>query len=533
MGKVLKVRASKHSGISELGNVRKLKRILPSVLLKAHNLAVITMAVLISACSTPSGMSSRNPSLDIEHNSPENWQTKQIQNSSKSIVVDDWLRSFNNQTLEQMVAYALVNNYQLRADSINLEIAKERLQVSAATDFPELSLAISNARRKQVTNDTSSYQTDADISVDLSYEIDLWGKLSDEQNQNRLSYAAAQANYQQSKLTLVANISKAWFDLTQAQQLLNLYQERADNLQRNLVMIQSSYQLGLNDALDVYLTKNDVNQELARVAQQEQTLKLQSRALELLLGDYPYAKKVAEQELPFIATDIDLGLPAQLLTRRADIQASWLELLALDAGLAVAHKQRFPSFNLNASVSDNATELNNLLDGGALAWSLLGNITTPLFNAGRLQSLEQQAKLAVEQKEQQYLQQVYQAFADVENSISERESLAQRYRYYLKAQENALAAEKLSFDQYLRGLVTYTTVLESQRRSFDAQTTVIQLTNQLLQNRIEIYSALGGDYLSVDNQMAINSATSLATNSVKLSQSLTPMSLTHSTSLEK
>jgi outer membrane protein TolC len=264
-------------------------------------------------------------------------------------------------------------------------------------------------------------------------------------------------------------------------------------------MIQSSYQLGLNDALDVYLTKNSVNQELARVAQQQQTLQVSSRALELLLGDYPLAKIASQQNLPLINDEIKLGLPAQLITRRADIQANWLALLALDAGLAVAHKQRFPSFNLTASVSDNDNELSNLLDGGALAWSLIGSITSPLFNAGRLESLEQQAKIMVQQKEQKYLQQVYQAFADVENSISERDSLNQRYGHYVTAQENALAAEKLSFDQYLRGLVTYTTVLESQRRSFDAQTTVIQLIHQLLQNRIEIYRALGGNYLNNPN----------------------------------
>jgi NodT family efflux transporter outer membrane factor (OMF) lipoprotein len=479
--------------------------------------AIVMLTAAISACSAPSGMSSKKPSLNVEQHSPNAWQTAQTKSSQQNVVINNWLKSFDDPSLEQMVAYALRHNYQLRADSINLKIAKERLQVSEATDFPELSLAIGNSRRKQVSDSAVNYQTDADISVDLSYEIDLWGKLSDEQNQSRLNYAAAQATYQQSTLTLVANISKAWFDLTQAQQLLTLYQERAGNLQRNLAMIQSSYQLGLNDALDVYLTKNDVNQELARVAQQEQNLKSQSRTLELLLGDYPYAKKRAEQKLPFIDADIHLGLPAQLLTRRTDIQASWFELMALDAGLAVAHKQRFPSFNLNASVSDNGTQLSDLLDGGSLAWSLIGNITTPLFNAGRLASLEQQAKLAVQQKEQQYLQQVYQAFADVENSISERESLAQRYAYYGKAQENALAAEKLSFDQYLRGLVTYTTVLESQRRSFDAQTNVIQLTNQLLQNRIEIYSALGGDYLSTENQ----------------SESIASVPSTNITSLEK
>ena len=139
-------------------------------------------------------------------------------------------------------------------------------------------------------------------------------------------------------------------------------------------------------------------------------------------------------------------------------------------------------------------------------------------------SLEQQARLQVEQTEQQYLQQVYQAFADVENSISERDSLNQQYAYYIKAQENALAAEKLSFDKYLRGLVSYTTVLESQRRSFDAQTTVIQLTNQLLQNRIELYQALGGNYLVSDSQI---------TQQGSLEKGLLQAPLTQRTSMDK
>ena len=496
----MKVRTGKSSNINQLDKVKKSSLIVRDISpFNAKNIAMTLLVVIISACSAPSGLSDNKAKNIIAENAPSQWQASKVQLTTESTVADGWLQSFNDNALEQMIAHALAHNFQLNADRFEVELARERLKVNAATDFPELSLSLNNSRRKQVTASTASYQSSADISVDLRYELDLWGKLSAQQKQNRLNYAAAKANFQQNQLNLVVNISRAWFDLIQAQQLLHLYQERADNLQRNLAMIQSSYQLGLNDALDVYLTKNSVNQELARVAQQQQTLQVSSRALELLLGDYPLAKIASQQNLPLINDEIKLGLPAQLITRRADIQANWLALLALDAGLAVAHKQRFPSFNLTASVSDNDNELSNLLDSGALAWSLIGSITSPLFNAGRLESLEQQAKIMVQQKEQQYLQQVYQAFADVENSISERDSLNQRYGHYVTAQENALAAEKLSFDQYLRGLVTYTTVLESQRRSFDAQTTVIQLIHQLLQNRIEIYRALGGNYLNNPN----------------------------------
>jgi len=90
-----------------------------------------------------------------------------------------------------------------------------------------------------------------------------------------------------------------------------------------------------------------------------------------------------------------------------------------------------------------------------------------------------------------------------------------------------LAAEKLSFDQYLKGLVTYTTVLESQRRSFDAQTTLIELTNALLQNRIEIYRVLGGDYLNTESQ------SQAAQEHNKNEDGSLPVLLTNRTSLEK
>lgn len=257
-------------------------------------------------------------------------------------------------------------------------------------------------------------------------------------------------------------------------------------------MIKSSYRLGLGEALDVYLTKNSVNRELERVAEQKQKVKEAARTLELLLGDYPKGTLTIESTFPKINTQFYIDKPTELLTRRNDIASSWFGLLALDAGLAVAHKQRFPKLSLSGTFGDADSELSNLFNGNPLTWSLIGNLTTPIFNGGTLASLEEQARLEVVKKEQQYLSLVFSAFEQVENLMSNRESLIERLNYSTQAQVNALEAQKLSFNQYMRGLVTYTTVLESERRAFDAQTTLIQITNQLLQNRADSYLALGG-----------------------------------------
>ncbi len=475
---------------------------------------LLLVVLALTACATDSAITDKTRNLQ----SPEQWQSQVTLSGSKlptnqsSVkdsaqdyqALDGWLASLNDAKLTEMVRYALSNNYQLKAQQASVAIAKEKLNVAEATDFPELSLAMSSSRAKQVSAESESYNNNNEIGLQLAYELDLWGKLSDQQLQNKLTYAAEEAKYQGSRINTVAEIASAWFNLLEASQLLDLYQERAKNLKDNLTTIQAAYRLGLNEALDVYLTQNDVNREVARVAEQQQAVLKASRNLELLMGDYPNAAIKASKKLPVIKDDIPTGIPAELLTRRMDIKASWYELLALDAGLAVAHKEKFPRISLNATTGKSSDELNNLLDGNALAWSLVGNITMPIFNAGKLASLEEQARLAVVRKEQEYLQQVYQAFANVENHISNRNALKTQYNYYHLAKDNAIAAENLSFYQYLKGLVSYTTVLESQRRAFDAQTTLIQLTNQLLQNRIDVYIALGGNFNASENNTSEN-----------------------------
>ena len=96
--------------------------------------------------------------------------------------------------------------------------------------------------------------------------------------------------------------------------------------------------------------------------------------------------------------------------------------------------------------------------------------------------------------EQQYLDQVFRAFAEVENAISRSVSLQERYESFLEAEKNSRAALALALEQYQRGLVSYTTVLESQRQAYDAVTQVVQLRNQRLQNRLGLFLSLGGEF---------------------------------------
>lgn len=457
------------------------------MMLKRAKPTIVSLLIAsVLGCSSNNGINTQL--VDVK--TPELWQSSGVKNSEP--IIENWFLAFNDNKLNRLIENALLNNHDHKANQVAVQVAEQQVVISGANLLPELSLSTTQSRRKSVSEAGEQIANNADISAKLSFEVDVWGKLSDEQRRANLAFASAKHKLKHQELNLVASVSRTWFDLVAANQLLTLYQQRAYNQQRNLDIIQSSYRLGLNQALDVYLTQNNVNSEQARVIEQQHQVQKLQRQIELLIGQYPEGGLAAPNSLPIIDTEIAVSEPAQLLTQRYDIASSWYDLLASDAALAVAHKNRFPSFNLTASTGDNADKLNNLLSGNALGWSLLGSITAPLFNGGRLKAAEQQAELTLRQKEQRYLEQVYQAFADVENALGNRQALKQRYIHFQHAKENAEAAEKLAFDQYMKGLVSYTSVLESQRRAFDAQTQLIQLTNQLLQNRINLYVSLGG-----------------------------------------
>ncbi len=434
---------------------------------------------------------------EIQHfQIPENWQhTQQL-----SVIENNWLAQFQQPFLETFINQALNSNQALLQAAYSVDIAKQQVIQSGASLWPDLDLSLNTSRSKTAATQVVSNQHS--LKLESSYEIDIWGKLSDNQKNAHLNYLATKAQHQQQKQEIVGQVISNGFNLIMANQLTHLFQQRVKNAQQSLDIIESGYQQGVNTALDVYLSRNELNTETANLASQQTNLLQSARVLEQLLGRYPSGQIVTEinqQSLPLLTNDIPLGLPSEIVSRKPELQSAWYQVLAQDAALAFAHKQRFPSIKLTASVSNTSDELSDLLTTSSIAWSLLGGITAPLFNAGNLKASEEIARLRLKQQEQAYLNTLYGAFAEVENAISNEKNLLQRYHATLDAEENALAAENLSFEQYQKGLVTYTTVLDAQSRAFNAQSSLIQIKNQLLNNRVNLHLALGGDFSQNNN----------------------------------
>lgn len=461
--------------------------------LKPIATAIMTLS-LLGCMSTPTIDQDYRDKVE----SPAQWQSQ----TEIKPVQDNWLSQLDDEQVLSLVNLALSNNYQLRQQKQDIEIAKQQLIVAGSNLWPSLDLSLDSSRRKNGT--TEVIGNSHGLTANIRYELDLWGKLSDNERQANLDLLAKQASYEQAKQNLVAQVVTTWFAVIEANKQLSLRNERLVIAGQNLEIIEAGYRQGLNNALDVYLTRNEHNSEKARVAQQQTTQIQQIRKLERLVGEYPAGLLSVTADLPLLTTSIPLGLPSELISRKPSLVASWYQLLASDAGLAYAHKQRFPSLSLSGSLGTSSDDLGDLLSANTLGWSLISSLSAPIFNAGRLSANEEKAKLQLAKQELVYLDTLQQAFEVVENSVTAEVGLQSRYNNTLTAAENAKLAETLSFEQYQKGLVSYTTVLDAQKRSFDAQSSLITIKNQLIANRINLHLALGGDFAPSQSRDSIN-----------------------------
>ncbi len=410
--------------------------------------------------------------------------------------IEGWLARLKSTQLEALVGEAQVHNRQLARQRALVRQLYHAVTSTGADLWPSIGLEASGERSGvYADHDVDVYTEIWQGGLNIDWELDIWGKLSDRQREAELNYRAALAALHEQRIELTADVATRWFDTITNTQLESLLTKRLENVSDDLDSLQQGFRRGLSPALDVYLSRNTVADSEVNLAQQQQALIISRSNLQLLLGRYPGGAAIPlDNNLPELELITSSGAPAQLLQRRADIQQAWLSLLATDAGLAAAHKDRFPSFSLVGRAGTSSDALHGLVDSGLSSWTIGASLTQPLFQAGRLKSLEEQARAQVEQAEQVYLDAVYNALAEVEQALSAETSLRRQLAAQRKSRDNANIAYELSLQQYQRGLVDYTTVLESQRRAFDAQTAAISLHNQAIANRITLYRALGGDF---------------------------------------
>ena len=449
----------------------------------------IICTILISSGSCGIGPDNR-PQDNLEIRTPGTWQA--ASSGTEGRISSGWLAEFQDRELSRTVDEALKNNRSLRASEARLREAREATAVARARTRPNASAGIGASRADGVSRPGD---TNYDLSLSSSWEIDLWGRLRDQTRAAAAIEQAAVEDFRGARLSLAANTAKAWCNLISAEQELRLARETLESFEKNLRIVERTYRGTGEGALDIQFSRTNVSSASRNVEQAKLNREQAARALEILLGRYPEGRSRAARELPGLTRNVPAGIPADLLDRRPDLAAARARLFASARRADAARKALLPGAALTAAGGTSSPNLADLLDANRLAGNIAARITQLLTDGGALAA---EARAALDRNDAElnsYAQLALEAFRDVEGALATDRSLAAQEAFLDSELRQATLAERQAERDYSEGInPNILSVLEAQRRANNARASMIRLQNQRLQNRIDLHLALGGDF---------------------------------------
>ena len=465
----------------------------------------ITLCILLSACtSTDDRALSESASSSTGNNVVWQSQARQQESTQTLLLNSDTTLTdvIDIKELPHLAGYideALSSNASLQQSLITLRKAQvaidsakadRNLNVDASFSASKSETTNSNASTSSSTS-SNSISPSYSASMNVSWELDLWQKISDGISAANLDAASARASYQSARDSLVANVVRSYIDVLTQQQLLNIEQSRLTVLENNEAVILKRYSTGLGSLDDLDTARTSSANTRATIAQYENALLTAKRTLAVLLGRQNQSLNELNTQVSFPDVLLPLTtLPKQDLARRPDLQAAFYALKATEFEVDVAYKALLPSISLSASLSDNASTPSQALFTNPL-WSLLGQMSAPLFQGGALRSQVEDAKLTSANAWWQYRETLLTAVQETQNALDSETALSARISHTNVALANAERSVSTIEGQYRQGLADILDLLSVYDTRFNLQAQAVELHAQKLQNRIDLGLALG------------------------------------------
>ncbi|MBY5948354.1 TolC family protein [Photobacterium rosenbergii] len=386
--------------------------------------------------------------------------------------------------LEQYLSAAFANNPNLQQSIVALKIAYAQEGISFADQLPTVSAGFSGEK-----TEGSNESYNADLTV--SWELDVWQRLSDVTAASQKDVAANQANLQNATNLLAANIMRGWLEISVNQQLLDIEQRRLAILEINETLVLERYQVGLGTLEELDNAKTNTASTRATVAQYQENLAQSKRSLLLLTGELnaPVTDIQVAADFPQILNPLN-SMSVQDLSGRPDLQQAFFNIEAESLRTDAAYKAMLPSFSLSASLKDMAETPSEALFANPL-WTALGQISAPLFQGGKLKANAEIAELTTEQSYWAYQETLLTAVNEVENAIGQESALAQQQQHLSTSLTSAKRSVVSYEEKYRQGLVDIFDLLTVQRQAYDVEAQLTNTTYQRLLNRIDLGLALG------------------------------------------
>lgn len=444
---------------------------------------------------------------------PDQWEAG---GNTASVPVADhkWVSTFNDQKLEELVDEALGYNKDLAAAAARIEVAQANARIAGAELKPQASGLFRGSRAKRNfigfpfpgepgggEGISSNLNNEFDLSLDMSWEVDLWGRIRAGQSAAISDAEAVSADRAAAELSIAGQVAKTWFAVEEAQEQVRLAEKAIEVFEDTETAIRDRFDAGIadqNENLASQLRLAGVDVEVARDAREQRLEDLGrfTRQLEVLLGRYPGARLKGDGVLPTLPGQPPAGMPADLLDRRPDLYAAERRLAGADQRLVEAKRALLPTISLTGSPGTASEQIEDLLDSDFSVWSIAGSVAQPILDGGRLREGVNARKGEVKEVTADFEKIALTAFSEVENALAAEGYLRNRSVALKNATDLAREAYDRAREEFADGTGDILTMLASQDRFFTQQSRRIAVERLRLENRVDLHLALGGGFQS-------------------------------------
>lgn len=451
--------------------------------------ATLIGAALLAGCATKSeptrdeiiAQSSALSRLDLN----SAWRA----GADSGSVADNWLATFDDAELNALIIEAMANNPDLQVTATRVEIASQFVVAAKAALGPAVNL-FGSGGAKMGGGDALQI-----LSLGVTWELDLWGRLRYGRSAAQADYASVQADYEFARQSLAATIAKSWFTASETWLQIQIAEQMVASAQELLTLAESRHRIGPDNEQDVALARANLG-TFRDAEQQVRFAHSQAlRALELLVGRYPAAELAARQELDELPASPSAGLPLEMLERRPDMIAAERRVAAAFNRVGEAKAARLPRITLNANVAALRSEILQLEDDFSNPTGGLGAVLlAPIYDGGTLKAQAEIRTLEQKQAVAQFAQMTLRALGDVESAIAAAQTLEERQIMLQQVVADHERALDLARTSYRIGSGDFRAVQQQLVNVQSAELSLLRVRSEQLAQRVNLHLALGGSF---------------------------------------
>jgi multidrug efflux system outer membrane protein len=409
----------------------------------------------------------------------------------------EWWKLFGDGTLNSLVDRALARNQEIAAAAARVREAREFSNMARSRYFPAVDIGITSERtqfRFRGPGGGSSIANNFTVPVDLSYEIDTWGKVRRQVESATSSEQAANEVVNALRLTIAAETAQTYWALRAVDADRAVLDRTLEIRRRALELLTKRRDAGTISGLDLARAETEVaTAEADRIRLDQSRVELVN-ALAVLTGSAASGSSLPEKaDLPKPPSN-PVSVPSDLLRQRPDIRAAERNVAAANADIGVATAAFYPSIGINASTGFDTDTFNNLFEASSLVWSLGASAITPLTNLRFLQAQQRSKVAAHEAASAEYRQTVLTAIREAENALQGSLILERRQVAQDKALEAARKTLDLSAKRFKSGLISFLDVVDAERTRLDAERAANAVRAERLAVSVSLIKALGGEW---------------------------------------